>query len=78
LAQPNIPAEVSHLLASAEEPLRLVYLLASMMSLELAKEQALLEAESRGDALRLMHGYLTNEVQVLELRNKITSERNPR
>ena len=74
LAQPNIPAEVSHLLASAEEPLRLVYLLASMMSLELAKEQALLEAESRGDALRLMHGYLTNEVQVLELRNKITSE----
>ena len=74
LAQPNIPAEMSQLLASADEPLRLVYLLASMMSLELAKEQALLEAESRGDALRLMHGYLTNEVQVLELRNKITSE----
>jgi ATP-dependent Lon protease len=74
LAQPNVPVEVSQLLASAEDPLRLVYLLASMMSLELAKEQALLEAGTRGDALRLMHTYLTSEVQVLELRNKIASE----
>ena len=62
------------MLASAEDPLRLVYLLASMLSLELAKEQALLEAPSRGEALRLMHTYLTNEVQVLELRNKIASQ----
>ncbi len=74
LAQPNIPAEVNQLLASTEDPLRLVYLLGSMMSLELAKEQALLEAESRGEALRLMHTYLTSEIQVLELRNKITSQ----
>jgi ATP-dependent Lon protease len=74
LAQPNVPVELGQLLATAEDPLRLVYLLASMMSLELAKEQALLEAQSRGDALRLMHTYLSNEVQVLELRNKIASE----
>jgi ATP-dependent Lon protease len=74
LAQPNVPGELGQLLASAEDPLRLVYLLASMMSLELSKEQALLEAQSRGDALRLMHTYLTNEIQVLELRNKIATE----
>ena len=74
LAQPNVPVELGQLLATAEDPLRLVYLLASMMSIELAKEQALLEAQSRGDALRLMHTYLSNEVQVLELRNKIASE----
>jgi ATP-dependent Lon protease len=74
LAQPNIPAEVGQLLSSTEDPLRLVYLLGSMMSLELDKEQALLEATSRGEALRLMHTFLTNEVQVLELRNKIASE----
>ncbi len=73
LAQPNIPAEFGQLLAT-EDPLRLVYLLASMMSLELVKEQSLLEAPSRGDALRLMHTYLTNEIQVLELRNKIASQ----
>jgi ATP-dependent Lon protease len=74
LAQPNVPVELGQLLATAEDPLRLVYLLASMMSLELPKEQALLEAQSRGDALRLMHTYLSNEIQVLELRNKIASE----
>ncbi len=74
LAQPNIPAEVGQLLSSTEDPVRLAYLLGSMMSLELGREQALLEAASPGEALRLMHKFLTNEVQVLELRNKITSE----
>jgi ATP-dependent Lon protease len=74
LAQPNAPVEVTQLLASTDDPLRLVYLLASMMSLELAKEQELLETQSRGDALRLMHGYLSNEYQVLELRNRINSQ----
>jgi len=74
LAQPNLPVEVGQMLAATGDALRLVYLLASMMSLELVKEQALLEAQNRGDALRLMHAYLTNEVHVLELRNKITSE----
>ncbi|MGE5488322.1 MAG: endopeptidase La [bacterium] len=74
LAQPNVPSEVGQLLAQSEDPLRLVYLLASMMSLELDKEQSLLEAKTRGEALRLMHDYLRNEVQVLELRNKIASQ----
>ena len=74
LAQPNLPAEVGQMLTATGDPMRLVYLLASMMSLELVKEQALLEAQSRGDALRLMHTYLANEVHVLELRNKIASE----
>jgi ATP-dependent Lon protease len=74
LAQPNAPTELGQLLASTDDPLRLVYLLASMMSLELPKEQALLEIQSRGEALRLMHGYLSNEFQVLELRNKINTE----
>jgi ATP-dependent Lon protease len=74
LAQPNVPPELNQLLASSDDPLRLVFLLASMMSLELAKEQSLLEAQTRGEALRLMHTYLTNEVQVLELRQKIASQ----
>ena len=45
-----------------------------MMSLELPKEQSLLEIRSRGEALRLIHGHLSNELQVLELRNKINTE----
>lgn len=74
LAQPQAPPELARMLASNEDPLRLVFLLASMFSLDLAKEQKLLECESRVDALRLMHQYLSYEVQVLELRTKIASE----
>jgi ATP-dependent Lon protease len=54
--------------------LQLVYLLGSMLNLDLVKEQSILEAQTRADALRLMHGYLTYEVQVLELRQKIAGQ----
>ena len=74
LAQPQAPAELGQFLASTDDPLRLVYLLGGMLSLELVKEQTLLEAQSRSDALRLMHTYLAHEVQVLELRSKIASQ----
>ena len=74
LAQPNAPQDLGRLLAANEDPLRLAYLLASMFSLELDKEQKLLEAATRAEALRLMHTYLSHEIQVLELRNKINTE----
>ena len=73
LAQPQAPADVSRMLAQAEDPLRLVFLLASILSLEMAKEQALLEAASRAEALKLMHEYLSHEVQVLELKTNIAN-----
>ena len=74
LAQPNVPQELGRMLAGNEDPLRLVFLLASMFSLDLEKEQSLLEADTRLEAMRRMHTYLTHELQVLELRNKIASE----
>ncbi len=73
LAQPQSAAELTRMLAGSEDPLRLAYLLASIFSLDLAREQKLLEAETRVDALRLMHSYLAHELQVLELRQKIAS-----
>ncbi len=74
LAQLQTPVSVQQLAAQANDPLQLVYLLGSMLSLDVAKEQSLLEAPTRAEALRLMHGYLSHEVQVLELRNKIASQ----
>jgi ATP-dependent Lon protease len=74
LAQPQASAQLGQLLTTTEEPLRLVYLLGSMLSLDLVKEQSILEAQTQADALRLMHGYLTYEVQVLELRQKIAGQ----
>ena len=74
LAQPNAPQELHGLLAANEDPLRLAFVLASMFSLDAEKSQSVLEAPTRVEALRMLHGYLTHEVQVLELRNKINTE----
>jgi ATP-dependent Lon protease len=73
LAQPQSATELTRMLAGNEDPLRLAYVLASIFSLDLAREQKLLEADTRVDALRLMHSYLAHELQVLELRQKIAS-----
>ena len=74
LAQPNTPQELRGLLASNDDPLRLTFVLAAMFSLDAEKSQSLLEAPTRAEALRMLHHYLMHEVQVLELRNKITTE----
>jgi ATP-dependent Lon protease len=73
LAQPQTAPELTRMLAGSDDPLRLAYLLASVFSLDAAREQKLLEAETRVDALRLIHSYLAHELQVLELRQKIAS-----
>ena len=73
LAQPQVQVNIAQLAAQAQDALQLCYLLGSMMSLELPKEQALLEASTRLEALRLVHSYLSHEVQVLQLRQKIAS-----
>jgi ATP-dependent Lon protease len=74
LAQVQPSIDLARLISANDDPLRLVYLVASMLSLDPPKAQALLEAPTRLDALRLMHTYLSYEVQVLELRAKIASE----
>jgi ATP-dependent Lon protease len=74
LTQPNASAEFTQMLAANDDPLQLVYVIASLLSLDLHKEQALLEAPTRLDAMRLLHTHLTHELQVLELRHQINSQ----
>lgn len=74
LAQPENVPNLGQIVAQAGDPLQLAFLFASIMGLDAQKEQAILEAKTREDALRLLHGYMTHEVQVLELRQKITSQ----
>jgi len=57
-----------------EEPLRLAYMVASIMNLEAARAQALLEEPTRLETLRMGHGWLAHEVEVLELRHKIAED----
>ena len=70
----SIPQDLARMFDTQEDPLRLSYLVASLMSLDGIKEQALLEAPSRLEALRMVHGWLSHEVEVIELRNKIAEE----
>jgi ATP-dependent Lon protease len=74
LAQPQNQLNIAQLAAQAQDPLRFCYLIGSMLGLDVVKEQALLEAPARVEALRLLHGYLSHEVQVLELRHRIANE----
>jgi ATP-dependent Lon protease len=74
IAHPEGPIDMGQLLAQARDPLRLAYLLGSMLSLDVGKEQALLEAPSLAETLTLLQGYLSHELQVLELRQKINSQ----
>jgi ATP-dependent Lon protease len=74
MAQPQVQIDFSQISASQEDPMKLVYVLASMMGLGLEKEQTLLEAETCNDALRLLHNYLSHELQVLEIRSKIADQ----
>jgi ATP-dependent Lon protease len=74
LAEAQTPVTMQQLAAQAQDPLRFAFLLGSMLSLDVAKEQALLESTTRHEALTLLHSYLTHEIQVLELRRKISSK----
>lgn len=74
LTQPEAQVNIQQLVAQAGDPLRLVYLIGSMLGLDVPKEQALLEANTRIEAMQLLHGYLSHEVQILELRHQIASK----
>jgi len=74
LARVQAPIDFLSALEQIEDPMHLVFLMASLTGLSLDKEQALLEAETCLAALRLMHEYLTYELQVLEVRQKIASQ----
>jgi ATP-dependent Lon protease len=74
LAEVKAPISLEQLAAQTHNPLTFAYLLGSMLSLDVPKEQALLEAPTRAEALRLLYGYLGHEIQVLELRRQIAGQ----
>ncbi len=74
LALPQAQESFSQAVQQVTEPLHQAFLLATMVSLDLEKEKRLLLAESRREAMKLMHEFLTHELQVAELRHKIASQ----
>ncbi|MBI5280492.1 MAG: endopeptidase La [Candidatus Solibacter usitatus] len=71
---PQAAEQISSLLASADDPQKLMWLLATAFNLDMDKLQALLAAVTFKEALELAVKYLTDEIRVLEVRQKIVSE----
>jgi len=65
---------LTQIFSQFQDPLHQVYLLASMLPIGLEQEQALLAANTRVEALRLMHEYILHQVEVIDLQHRITSQ----
>jgi ATP-dependent Lon protease len=71
---PNVPPEVRVAVLGSVEATRLSYFLASILNLGVEEEQKMLEANTADELVRLAHGNLAREVDILQLRSKIASE----
>lgn len=71
---PQVPQEVRTAVMAAEEPVRLAYFLASVLTLGVEQEQKMLEANTAVELLRLAHVNLAREVEIMEIRSKIATE----
>ncbi|MGE5445194.1 MAG: endopeptidase La [Ignavibacteriales bacterium] len=74
LSEPEMKVNLNYVISGIKNPLHQVYLLASLLSFDLEKEIAILFASTKQEVLQLMRSYLNHEIQVLELRNRISSE----
>jgi len=70
----NLPDDLVTATLSNEDPLALVYAIATYVRFDLAKTQRILELDSLRDKLRATLDLLGQEVEVLELGRKIQSE----
>ncbi|BCA53389.1 Lon protease [Nitrospira sp. KM1] len=57
-----------------ENPSSLAYRVASLLNLTVKEEQKLLESSSLVELLRSLYGSLSKEIQIMQLREKITSD----
>ncbi|MEE4253014.1 MAG: endopeptidase La [Desulfuromusa sp.] len=74
LAHPGKELQFPKLLHLEENILQLVYPVAKLLQLELVQEQELLAAVTDREAMILFNGYLTHEIQILEIRKKISDQ----
>ena len=71
---PQVPPEVRSAILSANDPVALAYFLGSILDLGQEQEQAMLEADTTDELLRLAHARLAREVEIMQLRSKIATE----
>ncbi len=71
---PAVPEELMLMAANVENPLQLVYAIATYMRIDLEEAQNLLELNTTREKLHRLLGLLTKELEVAELGHKIQSE----
>ncbi|MDL1900935.1 endopeptidase La [Anaerolineae bacterium CFX9] len=71
---PNIPADLISQALNLDEPLQLVYTIATYMRIDLEEAQNILEIDSTEQKLRKLMQLLSKELEVLELGRKIQTE----
>lgn len=65
---------VAHLASQLSDPLQLAYFLVPAMGLGVEKAQAVLEAETRKEALEKVLGYLRFEIEVLGIQRQLSDQ----
>jgi ATP-dependent Lon protease len=70
----ELPVEFVRAITAQSDPLQMAWMLASVLSMDVALEHALLTVETRAEALRLIHAHLSHELQILEIRGKIATK----
>ncbi|HEY7491256.1 MAG TPA: endopeptidase La [Candidatus Tectomicrobia bacterium] len=70
----TIPEDMANLLINTAEPVKLAYLIATVLNVDTEQEMQLLETDSLQDLLQRVYEHLSREVQILELRQKIAGE----
>jgi ATP-dependent Lon protease len=69
----GLSPDIRTLVTSLDDPLRIVYLLASLLDMKAEDKQKLLEEDSLLVKLHAVSGALTREIEVLELKGQIES-----
>jgi ATP-dependent Lon protease len=70
----ELPIEFARAITAEADPLQMTWMLASVLSMDVALEHGLLAVETRIEALRLIHAHLSHELQILEIRGKIATK----
>src|SRR5206468_7364297 len=71
---PQLPAELASAAGAIDDPLHLAYYIANHIRLTTEQRQEILEMDSARDKLDRLLGYMSHELEVLELGRKIQSQ----
>ncbi|HEX7177014.1 MAG TPA: endopeptidase La [Pyrinomonadaceae bacterium] len=71
---PEIPPEVRAAVMNTSDPVQIAYFLGSLLNLGVEQEQQMLEADTADELLQIAHSRLAREIEILELRSRISNE----